>query len=199
MSVKVRVCQFCRHQPHCRTLPRPPRHQPPRTRPPTVWRQELSVIYRFAAINRIAAPCPEQPTLCKNYTIKPILTVLQSFLIKKSNYDLFFNKEVLLYITVYNVDGELVEWSKAPHWKCGVPQGTEGSNPSLSAIFVLKQTDKNHGIKQRAKLQASLAICSFFFMPGTLMRKISARACDFLGGCLPLLAVNGSAAQARGT
>ena len=31
--------------------------------------------------------------------------------------------------------GELVEWSKAPHWKCGVLQGTEGSNPSLSAIF----------------------------------------------------------------
>ena len=92
----------------------------------------------FAAINRIAAPCPEQPTLCKNYTIKPILTVLQSFLIKKIIYDLFFDKEVLLYITVYNSDGELVEWSKAPHWKCGVPQGTEGSNPSLSAIFMLK-------------------------------------------------------------
>ena len=35
--------------------------------------------------------------------------------------------------------GELVEWSKAPHWKCGVPQGTEGSNPSLSAIFILKK------------------------------------------------------------
>ena len=32
--------------------------------------------------------------------------------------------------------GEMVEWSKAPHWKCGVLQGTEGSNPSLSAIFV---------------------------------------------------------------
>ena len=29
----------------------------------------------------------------------------------------------------------MVEWSKAPHWKCGVPKGTEGSNPSLSAIF----------------------------------------------------------------
>ena len=32
----------------------------------------------------------------------------------------------------------MVEWSKAPHWKCGVLQGTEGSNPSLSAIL------KNH-------------------------------------------------------
>ena len=31
--------------------------------------------------------------------------------------------------------GEMVEWSKAPHWKCGVGKLTEGSNPSLSAIF----------------------------------------------------------------
>ena len=31
--------------------------------------------------------------------------------------------------------GEMVEWTKAPHWKCGVGQLTEGSNPSLSAIF----------------------------------------------------------------
>ena len=60
-------------------------------------------------------------------------------MLKKSIYDLFFAKGVLLYITVYNVDGELVEWSKAPHWKCGVPQGTEGSNPSLSAIFILNK------------------------------------------------------------
>ena len=34
--------------------------------------------------------------------------------------------------------GEMVEWSKAPHWKCGVGKLTEGSNPSLSAIFMLK-------------------------------------------------------------
>ena len=34
--------------------------------------------------------------------------------------------------------GEMVEWTKAPHWKCGVGQLTEGSNPSLSAIFMLK-------------------------------------------------------------
>ena len=32
----------------------------------------------------------------------------------------------------------MVEWTKAPHWKCGVGQLTEGSNPSLSAIFTLK-------------------------------------------------------------
>ncbi len=31
--------------------------------------------------------------------------------------------------------GEMVEWSKAPHWKCGVGKLTEGSNPSLSAIY----------------------------------------------------------------
>ena len=29
--------------------------------------------------------------------------------------------------------GEVAEWSIAQHWKCCVPQGTEGSNPSLSA------------------------------------------------------------------
>ena len=33
--------------------------------------------------------------------------------------------------------GEMVEWSKAPHWKCGVGKLTEGSNPSLSAIFFI--------------------------------------------------------------
>ena len=36
----------------------------------------------------------------------------------------------------------MVEWTKAPHWKCGVSQGTEGSNPSLSAIFVLVLLEK---------------------------------------------------------
>ena len=35
--------------------------------------------------------------------------------------------------------GEMVEWSKAPHWKCGVGKLTEGSNPSLSAIFFAKK------------------------------------------------------------
>ena len=31
--------------------------------------------------------------------------------------------------------GEVAEWSKAQHWKCCVPQGTVGSNPTLSAIL----------------------------------------------------------------
>ena len=33
--------------------------------------------------------------------------------------------------------GEVAEWSIAPHSKCGVPKGTGGSNPSLSASFYL--------------------------------------------------------------
>ena len=33
--------------------------------------------------------------------------------------------------------GEVAEWSNAPDSKSGVPQGTGGSNPSLSAIFPL--------------------------------------------------------------
>ena len=67
-----------------------------------------------------------------------ICNIYKYFSKKKGVCNLFFAKEVLFYIIVYNADGELVEWSKAPHWKCGVPQGTEGSNPSLSAIFVPK-------------------------------------------------------------
>ena len=31
--------------------------------------------------------------------------------------------------------GEMAEWPNAPVLKTGVPQGTGGSNPSLSAIF----------------------------------------------------------------
>ena len=38
-----------------------------------------------------------------------------------------------------NTTGEMVEWSKAPHWKCGDGQLSEGSNPSLSAIFFCKK------------------------------------------------------------
>ena len=30
--------------------------------------------------------------------------------------------------------GEVAEWSIAPHSKCGEPQGSGGSNPSLSAM-----------------------------------------------------------------
>ena len=33
--------------------------------------------------------------------------------------------------------GEVAEWSIAPHSKCGVSQGTVGSNPTLSASFIL--------------------------------------------------------------
>ena len=29
--------------------------------------------------------------------------------------------------------GEVAEWPKAPHSKCGIPQGIVGSNPTLSA------------------------------------------------------------------
>ena len=32
--------------------------------------------------------------------------------------------------------GELSEWSKEHAWKVCVPQGTEGSNPSFSAILL---------------------------------------------------------------
>ena len=31
----------------------------------------------------------------------------------------------------------MTEWPIVQHWKCCVPQGTEGSNPSLSAIFLI--------------------------------------------------------------
>ena len=32
--------------------------------------------------------------------------------------------------------GEVTEWSNVPDSKSGVPQGTAGSNPALSAIFL---------------------------------------------------------------
>ena len=37
----------------------------------------------------------------------------------------------------------MAEWSIALHWKCSVPQGTEGSNPSLSARWVLIEGARN--------------------------------------------------------
>ena len=37
----------------------------------------------------------------------------------------------------------MAEWSIALHWKCSVPQGTEGSNPSLSARWVLIEGTRN--------------------------------------------------------
>ncbi len=38
------------------------------------------------------------------------------------------------------VHGEVAEWSIAPHSKCGVSQGTVGSNPTLSATFTVGQS-----------------------------------------------------------
>ena len=52
---------------------------------------------------------------------------------------------------------------------------------SLSAIFILNA--KNHSVKQRTTLQASLASCSFFFTLAALIAENSARARDFLRGC----------------
>ncbi len=37
--------------------------------------------------------------------------------------------------SIFRLYGEMTEWPIVQHWKCCVPQGTEGSNPSLSAIF----------------------------------------------------------------
>ena len=37
--------------------------------------------------------------------------------------------------TAWKGQGEVAEWSNAPDSKSGVPQGTGGSNPSLSANF----------------------------------------------------------------
>ncbi len=53
-----------------------------------------------------------------------------------ADFALYFSIPGLYYVSTA-LSGEMVEWSKAPHWKCGVLQGTEGSNPSLSAIFIL--------------------------------------------------------------
>jgi hypothetical protein len=41
---------------------------------------------------------------------------------------------VWFYVRRSTTAGEVAEWSIAPHSKCGVPKGTGGSNPSLSAI-----------------------------------------------------------------
>ena len=44
---------------------------------------------------------------------------------------------------------------------------TGGSNPPLSAIFILNVL--NHSVEQRTTLQASLASSSFFFTLGALI------------------------------
>ena len=46
---------------------------------------------------------------------------------------LFYAQALMLY-TLHFV-GEVAEWSKAPHSKCGEPKGSGGSNPSLSARY----------------------------------------------------------------
>ncbi len=35
------------------------------------------------------------------------------------------------------ITGEMAEWLKAHAWKACIPQGIQGSNPCLSAIFSL--------------------------------------------------------------
>jgi hypothetical protein len=42
--------------------------------------------------------------------------------------------------------GEVAEWSKAQHWKCCVPQGTVGSNPTLSAILRSAAVGLSYGL-----------------------------------------------------
>ena len=52
----------------------------------------------------------------------------------------------------------MVEWSKAPHWKCGVLQGTEGSNPSLSAIFFALISRQKNMKPEKALLHTASAV-----------------------------------------
>ncbi len=46
-----------------------------------------------------------------------------------------YGKKVFPKTSIFRLHGEMTEWPIVQHWKCCVPQGTEGSNPSLSAIF----------------------------------------------------------------
>ena len=49
--------------------------------------------------------------------------------------------------------GEVAEWSNAPDSKSGVPQGTGGSNPSLSATFTtICESDVKSGLLTYTKL-----------------------------------------------
>ena len=38
---------------------------------------------------------------------------------------------------MFRAFGEVPEWSKGLAWKVSVSQGTEGSNPSLTAMFIV--------------------------------------------------------------
>ena len=43
-----------------------------------------------------------------------------------------------MFLGYYRSHGSVAEWSNAPHLKCGRPQGLEGSNPSASAVYIMK-------------------------------------------------------------
>ena len=45
-------------------------------------------------------------------------------------------------------DGELSEWSMVPDSKSGVPKGTKGSNPLLSAKAVTPAAQASNGVTQ---------------------------------------------------
>ena len=60
--------------------------------------------------------------------------------------------------------GEVAEWSNVPDSKSGVPQGTEGSNPTLSARHASRQVSTN----LRNALKAPLA-GAFSFQTGKLV------------------------------
>ena len=81
----------------------------------------------------------------------------------------------------------MVEWSKAPHWKCGDGQLSEGSNPSLSAIFFCSFPDGGQKITVKIiklKIASKLAIEFFIF---TLRLSAWRRKRDFFMGCPALL------------
>ncbi len=66
------------------------------------------------------------------------------------------------------ISGELAERSKATVSKIVILLvGIEGSNPSLSAIFILNEKSRH---KAKNNFTSQLASCSFFFMPGSLKR-----------------------------
>ena len=76
--------------------------------------------------------------------------------------------------------GEMVEWSKAPHWKCGVGKLTEGSNPSLSAIFFCKKwRTKTQVFSSRGDSRSSLKRRSLFFTSSQKQRSLACEVVSF--------------------
>ena len=69
----------------------------------------------------------------------------------------------------------------------------EGSNPSLSAIFILNKKSRH---KAKSKFASKTCNLLFFLYARCAYAEKSAKACDFFKGCLALLATYGSAAQA---